>query len=110
MADPVIAALQDRITLDPSPDPLPDRFPHRHGGTVVIRTRNGREFRATCKAPRGSGPRGVEWSDIEDKYRILVPRSGLPAERIEESLALIRDFGRAGSASALAGLLALPKR
>ena len=108
MADPVIAELQGKVTLDPNPEPLPDRFPHRHGGTVTIRTKAGQEFRATCEAPRGSGPRGVEWSDIEDKYRILVPRSGLPADRIEDSLALIRVFGGAGAASSLVALLALP--
>ena len=34
MADPAIAALQEKIVFDPNPPPLPDRFPHRHGGTV----------------------------------------------------------------------------
>ena len=72
--------------FDPDPPPLPDRFPHRHGGTVIIRMNNGEEFRSTCASPRGSGPRGVEWADVEDKYRALVPLAGLAPRRVDESL------------------------
>ena len=104
MADPVIARLQDKVVFDPAPAPLPDRFPHRHGGTVAIGLRDGREVRSTCKAPRGSGPRGVEWADIEAKYRALVPRSALSAERLEASLALIARF-ETETAPALSALL-----
>jgi 2-methylcitrate dehydratase PrpD len=107
MADPVIAALQDKVTFDPNPAPLPDRFPHRHGGTVIITMKNGQEFRSTCKAPRGSGPRGVEWSDVEDKYRALVPLSGLAADRIEKSLTLIRGFDKGTPAGELASTISL---
>ncbi|TDR94491.1 MmgE/PrpD family protein [Enterovirga rhinocerotis] len=92
MADPVIAAVQEKVVFDPNPAPLPDRFPHRHGGTVTIRTTDGRSFTSTCKAPRGSGPRGVDWADIDAKYRALVPLSGLSAERLDNSLALIARF------------------
>ncbi|MCW5687271.1 MAG: MmgE/PrpD family protein [Pseudolabrys sp.] len=107
MADPVIAALQDKVTFDPDPAPLPDRFPHRHGGTVIITMKNGEEFRSTCKAPRGSGPRGVEWSDVEAKYRALVPLSGLAGDRVEASLALIRGFDKDHPAAELTLLLGL---
>ena len=107
MADPVIAALQDKVVFDPNPAPLPDRFPHRHGGTVIIRMKNGAEFRSTCKAPRGSGPRGVEWSDVEAKYRALVPLCGLAGERIETSLALIKGFDSGRPAAQLTSLLSL---
>lgn len=105
MTDPAIAALQDKIVFDPAPPPLPDRFPHRHGGTVIIRMNNGDEFRATCKAPRGSGPRGVDWADVEDKYRALAPLAGLAPQRIEQSLALIRAFDVPDAASRLAALI-----
>ncbi|RDV02247.1 MmgE/PrpD family protein [Undibacter mobilis] len=107
MADPVIAALQDKVTFDPNPAPLPDRFPHRHGGTVIITMKNGQEFRSTCKAPRGSGPRGVEWSDVEDKYRALVPLSGLSGNRIDTSLALIRNFEQGSPSAQLTSLISL---
>jgi 2-methylcitrate dehydratase PrpD len=106
MADPVIAALQDKVSFDPNPPPLPDRFPHRHGGTVTIRTKDGGEFRSTCTAARGSGPRGVEWDDVAAKYRDLVPRAGLSSGRVEASLDVIRRFDTAQRASQLTSLLA----
>jgi 2-methylcitrate dehydratase PrpD len=105
MGDPVIAALEDKIVLDPSPAPLPDRFPHRHGGTVIIRMNDGAEFRSTCRSPRGSGPRGVEWTDIEDKYRALAPMAGLDAGRVDESLGILRDFQAADSVSRLVAII-----
>ena len=72
MADPAMAALQDKVVFDPDPPPLPDRFPHRHGGTVIIRMNNGEAFCSTCKSPRGSGPRG----DRMGRCRGQVPRAG----------------------------------
>jgi 2-methylcitrate dehydratase PrpD len=105
MADAAIAALQDKIVFDPDPPPLPDRFPHRHGGTVIIRMNSGEEFRSTCRSPRGSGPRGIDWADVEDKYRALVPLSGLSPHRVESSLAAIRELDVPGSVSRLAALL-----
>ena len=104
-SDPVIAALQDKVVFDPDPPPLPDRFPHRHGGTVSIRMRSGQVFTHTCKAPRGSGARGIEWADVDAKYRSLVPRSGLAASRVEASLELIHGLERR-SVSELTALLA----
>ena len=105
MTDPAIAALQEKIVFDPDPPPLPDRFPHRHGGTVVIRMNNGEEFRSTCESPRGSGPRGVEWADVEDKYRALAPLAGLASRRVDESLAVIRAFEAPDSVSRLVALI-----
>ncbi len=105
MADPVIARLQDKIVFDPSPPPLPDRFPHRHGGSVTIRMKNGQEFRATCTAPRGSGPRGVAWADVERKYRDLMPLSGIAPERIDASLAFIRNLDDGSTIDHLTKLL-----
>ena len=101
MADPVIARLQDKVGFDPAPPPLPDRFPHRHGGSVTIRMADGQVFRSTCTAPRGSGPRGVEWADVEKKYRALVPLAGLRAGQVDASLALIRRLDDAGSVAQL---------
>jgi 2-methylcitrate dehydratase PrpD len=105
MLDQAIASLQDKIIFDPNPARLPDRFPHRHGGTVTIRMKNGQEFSSTCNAPRGSGPRGVDWADVETKYRSLVPFSGLSARQIEESLALVRGFETGSLATKLTSVL-----
>jgi 2-methylcitrate dehydratase PrpD len=104
--DPLIAALQDRVVFDPDPEPLPDRFPHRHGGTVSIRMRSGQVFSHTCKAPRGSGARGVQWADVDAKYRGLVARSGVPASRLEASLERIHALERCAQVSELSALLA----
>ncbi|HEY4373375.1 MAG TPA: MmgE/PrpD family protein [Burkholderiales bacterium] len=106
MADPVVAALQGKVTFDPTPPPLPDRFVHRHGGTVTIRMKDGREFSHTCKAPRGSGPRGIEWADIEAKYRRLMPAGGLPANRVDQLWRQLVDLDGLPQAGAVARLLA----
>ena len=66
---------------------------------------DGEEFRSTCKSPRGSGPRGIEWADVEDKYRALVPLAGLSSHNVDESLALIRAFDAPDSASRLVALI-----
>ena len=39
-----------------------------------------------------SGPRGIEWADVDAKYRPLVPASGLPARAVGESLEVIHGF------------------
>jgi 2-methylcitrate dehydratase PrpD len=105
LLDPLISSLQDKVVFDPNPTPLPDRFTHRHGGTVIIKMRSGAVHRNTCKAPRGSGARGVEWSDVDAKYRHLVPMSGLAAAKVEESLALIHRFDAVRSMAELTSLL-----
>ena len=92
MRDPLIGALLTRVVMDPDPPPHPDRFPHRHGGTVSIEQHDGTIVRRTCTAPRGSGPRGVDWKDIDTKYRRLVPASGIGAESVEASLDAIHRF------------------
>ncbi|MFO1327976.1 MAG: MmgE/PrpD family protein [Rubrivivax sp.] len=108
MADPVIAALQDRVHFDPHPPPLPDRFPHRHGGSVTIRLHDGRTFSATCRSPRGSGPRGVEWADVQAKCFRLLPRAGVGPARARACLEAIRALPQAADLHALLPLLRAP--
>lgn len=108
MADPVIAALQDKVQFDPNPEPLPDRFPHRHGGTVTIRLHDGRTFSSTCRAPRGSGPRGVDWADVQRKFHRLLPRAGAGPVRAQACLDAIRGLADAADVSTLAALLRAP--
>lgn len=105
MKDPMVGALLQRVVFDPNPPPLPDRFPHRHGGAVTIELIDGRVFRAVCKAPRGSGPRGIEWTDVDAKYRRLAPSSGLRAAQVEDSLGLLHRFERLTSVWQLTRLL-----
>ena len=105
MLDPVISALQNKVVFDKNPPPLPDRFTHRHGGTVSIKLRSGKVLSHTCKAARGSGARGVEWADVDAKYRHLVPLSGLTVAQVEESLALMHAFDTVASPHALTASL-----
>ncbi len=104
IADPAIGSLLERVSAGGAPPAGADRSRHGRGGTVVITTRDGRQFSSTVEAPRGSGPRGIEWADVDAKYRALVPASGLPARAVEESLEVIHSF-EAADAARLTALL-----
>ena len=103
IADPVIHRLIDKIRVGPPPTENADRY--RQGATVTIRTTDGRSVTNTVFLPHGSAALGIDWADIDAKYRTLMPNSGLPSERIEQSLALIRDFATATGVAPLIGLL-----
>nr|WP_255701893.1 MmgE/PrpD family protein [Bordetella sp. LUAb4] len=105
MADPVIAALQDKVEFDPAPPPLPDRFPHRHGGTVTLHMKDGAVHRGTCIMPRGSGARGIEWRDVQDKFLHLFPQAGLAPATTTACLDVIAHLERADSMGLLVRLL-----
>jgi 2-methylcitrate dehydratase PrpD len=100
---PVIGRLIGLVAQDPAPSPVRYQWPW--GATVTIVTRSGARFHSTVDAPKGSAPRGIEWSDIETKYRALMPQSKLPADRISEILRTIRNFEQVKSVSELTGLL-----
>lgn len=92
MLNPVISALQNKIIFDLNPTPLPDRFTHRHGGTVTMKMRDGRSFSNTCQQARGYGPRGILWADVDEKYRSLMPKSSLTKSKIENILTTLHEF------------------
>jgi 2-methylcitrate dehydratase PrpD len=92
MRDPRIAAMLTRVCFDPDPQPHPDRFPHRHGGTVTLELMNGQVIRSTCQAPRGSGARGIDWVDVDHKYRQLISVANMSSSSIESSLSLIHQL------------------
>jgi 2-methylcitrate dehydratase PrpD len=100
---PVIVRLIGLVEQDPSPSPA--RYEWSWGATVTIVTKSGERFSSTVDAPKGSAPRGIEWSDIESKFRALMPQSRLPASRIEEALKLIHDFDQVKKVSQLTSLL-----
>ena len=100
---PVIVRLIGLVEQDPSPSSV--RYEWSWGATVTIVTKSGQRFSKTVDAPKGSAPRGIEWSDIESKFRALMPQSRLPASRIEEALKLIHDFDQVKKVSQLTSLL-----
>jgi len=91
------------IESDPSPPAV--HYDWSWGGTVTIVTKSGARYTSTVDAPRGSGPRGIEWSDVDAKYRALLPDSGLPGKRIEEILDMIHRLDRVKKVSELTGVL-----
>jgi len=103
IADPVIHRLIDKVKVGPPPSGNAARY--RQGATVTIRTTDGREVTSTVHVPKGAGILGIAWSDIDAKYRTLVPLSGLPAPQIEASLDVIHRFRDAADVSELTKLL-----
>jgi 2-methylcitrate dehydratase PrpD len=100
---PVVVRLMDLVEPDPAPPPV--RYDWSWGGTVTIVTKSGARYSSTVDAPRGSGPRGISWTDVDAKFRALTRDSGLPTKRLEQTLALIHRFDQVKSASELTRLL-----
>jgi 2-methylcitrate dehydratase PrpD len=103
MFDPALHAIMDRIEIDPEPPTV--EYEWGWGGTVTLVTRSGERFTSTVDAPRGSGPRGIEWTDVDAKYRALMPSSGLDRSRIEESLDIIHSLDQVDDVARLTRLL-----
>ena len=102
--NPVVTRLMDLVDVDPSPPAV--NYQWSWGGSVTIVTTSGARFTSTVDAPRGSGPRGIEWSDVDAKFRALMPDSKLPAPRLEQILKLIHGFDTVKRVNELTVLLA----
>lgn len=100
---PVAARLMALVEADPAPPAV--RYEWPWGSTVTIVTKSGARFTKTVDAPRGSGPRGIDWSDVDAKYRALMPASGLPARRMDDVLQRIHDFDQLKHAAEITRLL-----
>lgn len=100
---PAIARLMGLIERDAGPSAI--HYDWGWGATVTIVTRSGARYSSTVDAPRGSAPRGIEWSDVDAKFDALMPQSGLPASRIQKILDLIHDFATVNKVSELTSLL-----
>jgi 2-methylcitrate dehydratase PrpD len=103
MFDPALHSLMDRVDIDPEPPAV--EYEWGWGGTVTLVTRSGARFTSTVDAPRGSGPRGIDWADVDAKYRALMPSSGLDPRRIQESLEMIHGLERVDDVNELTRLL-----
>ena len=100
---PVVARLITLVETDPAPSPVKFKWGWR--ATVTIVTTSGARFTSSVDAPRGSAPRGIEWSDIDAKYHALMPDSKLSAKRINDSLDVIHHFEQVKNVSELVSLL-----
>ena len=103
ITDPVIHQLIDKVQVGPPPTQQVEQY--KQGATVTIRTKDGRTFSSTVFAPKGAGTLGIDWADVDDKYRTLVPRAQVSDQQIEASLQVIHDFGKVKHVSELTKLL-----
>jgi 2-methylcitrate dehydratase PrpD len=103
ITDPVIHQLIDKVRVGAPPSTQVEQY--RQGATVTIRTKDGRTFSNTVLAPKGAGMLGIDWADIDAKYRTLAPQARLRAEQVEASLQIIHDFHQVMNVSALTDLL-----
>jgi 2-methylcitrate dehydratase PrpD len=105
IADPVIHRLIDLVRV--GPPPTDDAARYRQGATVTIHTHDGRSSTSTVYVPKGAAALGIAWSDVDAKYRTLMPASGLPTHAIEASLGVIHEFRQLTEVAALSNLLRL---
>jgi 2-methylcitrate dehydratase PrpD len=103
ITDPVIHRLLDKVRVGPPPTEHVEQY--KQGATVTIRTKDGRAFTSTVYAPKGAGMLGIDWADVDAKYRTLVPQAQLKDRQVEESLQVIHDFRHLTHVSALLDLL-----
>ena len=103
IADPVIHRLIDKIVV--GAPPTDDVARYRQGATITVRTRDGRRSSSTVYAPKGAASLGIDWADVDAKFRILMPAVGVGEQAIKASLDLIHDFRRVRDVSALTRLL-----
>ena len=105
ITDPVIHQLIDKVRVGAPPTQQVEEY--KQGATVTIQTKDGRTFSSTVFAPKGAGSLGIDWADVDAKYRSLVPVSGLSGQQIEGSLEVIHDFSSVKHVSELVDLLHL---
>ena len=102
IGDPVIHRLIDKVRV--GSEPTENVAAYRQGGTVTIETTDGRTVTNTVHVPKGAGCLGIDWADIDAKFRTLAPNS-LNSRQVDASLAVIHDFRNAANVADLIGLL-----
>ena len=103
ITDPIIHQLIDKVQVGPPPTQQVEQY--KQGATVTIRTKDGRTFSSTVFAPKGAGTLGIDWADVDDKYRTLVPQAQVSDQQVEASLQVIHDFCHVKHVSELTNLL-----
>ena len=103
ITDPVIHQLIDKVQVGTPPTEQVEQY--QQGATVTIRTKDGRTFSSTVFAPKGAGALGIDWADVDAKYRTLVPQAQLSEQQVEASLQVIHNFSNVKHVSELTGLI-----
>jgi len=100
--DPIIHGLIDKTEI--GPQPTENVAAYRQGATVSIKTIDGRTVEDTVLVPNGAGSRGIDWADVDVKFRALAS-AALTPEQVKESLKIIHGFRDLPNISALIGQL-----
>jgi len=88
--DPRIRLLLDRIErVDRK---IAHQTDFKSGAIVEIKTVDGRAIQKSVRYPKGAALRGIDWSDIEEKYTALMPHGGVEHVAIQHTFARIRAF------------------
>jgi 2-methylcitrate dehydratase PrpD len=103
--DPGIGRVQDLVEVDPEPAEGFEHYTWGWGATVTIKMKDGATYRSTVNAPKGSGPRGIDWADVEHKFRTLMPEAGVEPKRADEILEVVHGFDKLSNVEGLIGLL-----
>ena len=103
IGSPVIRGLLGKVRVADPPTENLERY--KSGAVVTIRTRDGRNHSSTVYAPRGAAALGIEWADVEAKYRALAPFAKFSGKNLEASMKVIRNFHAVKNVSELVGLL-----
>ena len=74
---------------------------------MTIQNKDGQTFSITVFALKGAGALGIDWADVDTKYRSLIAGVGLSDQQIEGSLEVIHDFSSVKHVSELVDLLHL---
>jgi len=101
--DPRIRGLLGKVRVGPPPTENIERY--KSGATVTIATHDGRSYASTVHAPRGAAILGIDWSDVEAKYRALTPYAKLSGDNLEGTMKVIRRFRDLKNVSELVSLL-----
>lgn len=103
LSDPAITSLLDRVEVGDFDESLTGKF--QHAATVEVRSLEGASARETVLLPRGSIARGLQWEEVDEKFRVLTRPLGLGAERVERILDLCHELGNVPRVSELTSLL-----
>ena len=89
LSDPALGALADKVSIEPDPE---SEFPDRIGGSVEVRTTNGRVLSRRVDAALGSAERPLGQAEVVAKFRNcmeLADRLDLAEQIIDTTLGLV---------------------
>ena len=100
---PAIRSLLGKVRAGEPPTQELERY--KSGASVTIKTNDGRSYSSTVYAPRGAAILGIEWADVEGKFRVLAPYAKFSGENLQASMKVIRNFPEVKNVSELVSLL-----